>query len=347
MYNLHGSFMKKITSIDLFAGVGGMRISLQRALNRLHYKDECKLYSEINSYSRQTYDLNFPSTPLIEDIKSVKKDQIDSIIPDHDILLAGFPCQPFSRAGISNRKFLKRSHGFEDKDQGDLFFNILDILKTKRPKAFILENVQNLKTYQNGKILDEMIKKLSKYYYVPEPEVLDAREFGLAQRRKRIFIVGFLKFNGKFNYPEPTFKKTVIKDFLDSYPPKKYIISDLLWDSHQKRKIRNKKAGKGFGFRMSYPTDKATVTISARYYKDGSECLLYRGEGKNPRRLTPREVFRLQGFPENFKFSVSDLQAYKQAGNAVPINVVEKVCSSVINYLENNQKNILINKKAS
>jgi len=347
MYNLHDSFMKKITSIDLFAGVGGMRISLQRALNRLHYKDECKLYSEINSYSRQTYDLNFPSTPLIEDIKSVKKDEIDSIIPDHDILLAGFPCQPFSRAGISNRKFLKRSHGFEDKDQGDLFFNILDILKTKRPKAFILENVQNLKTYQNGKILDEMIKKLSKYYYVPEPEVLDAREFGLAQRRKRIFIVGFLKFNGKFNYPEPTFKETVIKDFLDSYPPKKYIISDLLWDSHQKRKIRNKKAGKGFGFRMSYPTDKATVTISARYYKDGSECLLYRGEGKNPRRLTPREVFRLQGFPESFKFAVSDLQAYKQAGNAVPINVVEKVCLKVVEYLSSNKKSLIVHKEAS
>ena len=347
MYNLYDSFMKKITSIDLFAGVGGMRISLQRALNRLHYKDECKLYSEINSYSRQTYDLNFPSTPLIEDIKSVKKDEIDSIIPDHDILLAGFPCQPFSRAGISNRKFLKRSHGFEDKDQGDLFFNILDILKTKRPKAFILENVQNLKTYQNGKILDEMIKKLSKYYYVPEPEVLDAREFGLAQRRKRIFIVGFLKFNGKFNYPEPTFKETVIKDFLDSYPPKKYIISDLLWDSHQKRKIRNKKAGKGFGFRMSYPTDKATVTISARYYKDGSECLLYRGEGKNPRRLTPREVFRLQGFPESFKFAVSDLQAYKQAGNAVPINVVEKVCLNVVEYLSSNKKSLIVHKEAS
>ena len=339
--------MKKITSIDLFAGVGGMRISLQRALNRLHYKDECKLYSEINSYSRQTYDLNFPSTPLIEDIKSVKKDEIDSIIPDHDILLAGFPCQPFSRAGISNRKFLKRSHGFEDKDQGDLFFNILDILKTKRPKAFILENVQNLKTYQNGKILDEMIKRLSKYYYVPEPEVLDAREFGLAQRRKRIFIVGFLKFNGKFNYPEPTFKETVIKDFLDSYPPKKYIISDLLWDSHQKRKIRNKKAGKGFGFRLSYPTDKATVTISARYYKDGSECLLYRGEGKNPRRLTPREVFRLQGFPESFKFAVSDLQAYKQAGNAVPINVVEKVCLNVVEYLSSNKKSLIVHKEAS
>jgi len=347
MYNLDDSFMKKITSIDLFAGVGGMRISLSIALKKIGLMDDCKLYSEINSYSQQTYEENFPPTKLIKDIKSVKEKDIESTIPDHDILLAGFPCQPFSRAGISNRKFLKRSHGFEDKDQGDLFFNILSILKIKKPKAFILENVQNLKTYQNGEILEQMLKKLRKHYYVPEPEVLNAQDFGLAQRRKRIFIVGFLNFNGQFKYPEPTFKKTVIKDFLDNYPEKKYIISDLLWDSHQKRKIRNKKAGKGFGFRLSYPTDEATVTISARYYKDGSECLLYRGEGKNPRRLTPREVFRLQGFPESFKFSVSDLQAYKQAGNAVPINVVEKVCLNVVEYLTSNQKNLIINKKAS
>ena len=347
MYNLHDSFMKKITSIDLFAGVGGMRISLSKALKKIGLMDDCKLYSEINSYSQQTYEENFPPTKLIKDIKSVKEKDIENTIPDHDILLAGFPCQPFSRAGISNRKFLKRSHGFEDKDQGDLFFNILSILKVKKPKAFILENVQNLKTYQNGEVLEEMLKKLRKHYYVPEPEVLNAQDFGLAQRRKRIFIVGFLNFNGKFKYPEPTFKKTVIKDFLDNYPEKKYIISDLLWDSHQKRKIRNKKAGKGFGFRLSYPTDEATVTISARYYKDGSECLLYRGEGKNPRRLTPREVFRLQGFPESFKFSVSDLQAYKQAGNAVPINVVEKVCLNVVEYLSSNQKHLVINKKAS
>ena len=339
--------MKKIISIDLFAGVGGMRISLQRALNRLKLKDDCKLYSEIDCYCRQTYDLNFPGTPLIENIKSIKKNDIKDKIPDHDILLAGFPCQPFSRAGISSRKFLKRAHGLEDKDQGDLFFNILDILNTKKPKAFILENVQNLKTYQNGKILESMIKKLSKFYYVPKPKVLDAQDFGLAQRRKRIFIVGFLNFNGKFNFPEPTFKKTIIKDFLDIYPPKKYIISDLLWSSHQKRRVRNKKAGKGFGFRLSYPKDKATVTISERYYKDGCVCLLYRGKGKNPRRLTPREVFRLQGFPESFKFPVSDLQAYKQAGNAVPINVVEKVCFNVVQYLSLNKRNFTIDKKAS
>ena len=347
MYNYNDSLMKKITSIDLFAGVGGMRISLSKALKKMGFEDECKLYSEINRYSQQTYEENFPPTRLIKDIKSVKEKDIEDVIPDHDILLAGFPCQPFSRAGISKRNNLNRAHGFDDKDQGDLFFNILDILNIKKPKAFILENVQNLKTYQNGEILDQMLKKLRKNYYVPEPQILDAQDFGLAQRRRRIFIVGFLNFNGQFNFPKPNYKKTLIKDFLDSYPPKKYIISDLLWDSHKKRKIRNKKAGKGFGFRLSYPTDKATVTISARYYKDGSECLLDRGEGKNPRKLTPREVFRLQGFPESFKFSVSDLQAYKQAGNAVPINVVEKVCGSVLEYIVNKQKNILIHKIAS
>ena len=332
--------MRKITSIDLFAGVGGMRISLSKALRKLGYIDECKLYSEINSYSQQTYNENFPETKLIEDIKSIDKKDIDQMIPDHDILLAGFPCQPFSRAGISKRKNLKRAYGFEDKDQGDLFFNILDILNTKKPRAFVLENVQNLKNHQGGKLLNKILKELRKNYYVPEPQVLDAQNFGLAQRRRRIFIVGFLNFNGDFEFPNPTNKKTKVKDFLDLYPPKKYIISDLLWKSHKKRKLRNKKAGKGFGYKLTYPTDKATITISARYYKDGSECLLYRGENKNPRKLTPREVFRLQGFPENFKFSVSDLQAYKQAGNAVPINVVEKVCSSVINYLFKNKKNL-------
>ena len=332
--------MKKISSVDLFAGVGGMRISLSRALKKIGYTDDCKLYSEINYYSQQTYKENFPNTKLIKDIKSVAKKNIDEMIPNHDILLAGFPCQPFSRAGISKRKNLKRAHGFDDKDQGDLFFNILNILNIKKPKAFILENVQNLKNYKNGEVLNEILKQLRKNFYVPEPKVLDAQDFGLAQRRKRIFIVGFLKFNGLFNFPKPTYKKTTVKDFLDSYPQKKYIISDLLWSSHQKRKIRNKKAGKGFGFRITHPSDKATVTISARYYKDGSECLLYRGENKNPRRLTPREVFRLQGFPESFKFSVSDLQAYRQAGNAVPINVVEKVCSSVINYLIQNKKDL-------
>ena len=335
--------MKKITSIDLFAGVGGIRIALNKALNKLGLKDDCRLYSEINLYCQQTYDANFPNTPLLKDIKSIKVNDIKEKIPDHDILLAGFPCQPFSKAGISNRNFLKRSHGFEDKDQGNLFFNILKIINKKKPKAFILENVQHLKNYDNGNALKLILKSLRKNYYVPEPEILDAKYFGLAQQRTRIFIVGFLSKNTDFIYPKPTYKETKVEDFLDKYPQKKYVISDLLWASHQKRRERNKIAGKGFGYKMTYPEDKFTRTISSRYFKDGAECLIYRGENKNPRMLSPREVFRLQGFPDNFKIPVSNTQAYKQAGNTVPINVVENVCLNVLRYLLDSE-NIKINK---
>ena len=332
--------MKKITSLDLFAGVGGMRISLAKAVRRLGFYDECKLYSEINEYSIQTYEANFTKTKHIKDIKSVKNSEISNKIPNHDILLAGFPCQPFSRAGVSKRKYLKRAHGFNDKDQGDLFFNILEILKIKKPKAFLLENVQHLENYSNGKVLDEILYNLRKYYYVPKPKVLDAQDFGLAQRRRRIYIVGFLDKKNEFQYPEPNFKKVKVRDFLDKNFDKKYIISDKLWQSHQKRKERNKKNGKGFGFKLTNPNEKCTRTISSRYYKDGSECLIFRGDTRNPRRLTPREVFRLQGFPESFKFPVSDLQAYRQAGNAVPIFVVEKVCIEVLKYLMSKKKEL-------
>ena len=325
--------MKRITSIDLFAGVGGMRLALERAIKKLRLSHKCKLHSEINLYCRHTYDENFPNTPLIKDIKEVKSERINKEIPDHDILLAGFPCQPFSKAGISKRKSLNMKHGLEDTKQGNLFFNILDIINKKKPKAFILENVENLKFYSNGKVLEKILKSLRRNYYVPAPEILDAQDFGLAQRRKRIFILGFLNKNDDFKYPEPTYQKTKVADFLDKYPKKKYIISDLLWKSHQIRKIRNKKAGKGFGYKLTYSKDKYTRTISSRYFKDGGECLIYRGEGKNPRKLSPKEVFRLQGFPENFKIPVSDNQAYRQAGNAVPINVVEKICSNVIRYM--------------
>ena len=332
--------MHKISSIDLFAGVGGIRIALNKALNKLGLKDDCRLYSEINLYCQQTYDANFPNTALIKDIKSIKQKDIKEKIPDHDILLAGFPCQPFSKAGVSKRKSLKMKLGLEDKKQGDLFFNILEIINKKKPKAFILENVENLKTYSDGSVLEKILKGLRQYYYVPTPEIIDAQDFGLAQRRKRIFITGFLDKNSDFKYPEPTYEKTKVAYFLDKYPKKKYIISDLLWKSHQKRKIRNKKAGKGFGYKLTYPKDKYTRTISSRYFKDGGECLIYRGENRNPRLLSPREVFRLQGFPENFKIPVSNTQAYKQAGNAVPVNVVEKICINIIKYLINKKSKL-------
>ena len=336
--------MKIISSIDLFAGVGGMRISLENALKKINLKENCKLYSEINLYCQQTYNANFPTTPIIENIKSVQKQDIENKIPNHDILLAGFPCQPFSKAGISKRKSLDMKHGLDDKKQGDLFFNILDIINIKKPKVFILENVEHLKNYAGGFVFQKILKSLRKNYYVPEPEILDAQDFGLAQRRKRIFIVGFLSKNEDFIFPKPTYKNTKVADFLDKYPKKKYIISDLLWKSHQIRKIKNKKAGKGFGYKLTFPNDKYTRTISSRYFKDGGECLIFRGKGKNPRKLSPREVFRLQGFPENFKIPVSDNQAYRQAGNAVPINVVEKICLNVVKYILLNE---IIKKKAA
>ena len=328
--------MKKISSIDLFAGVGGLRLGLEKALKKLGLKNETVLYSEINKHCQKTYEKNFTHTKLIEDIKSISEKDIRSRIPDHNILLAGFPCQPFSQAGVSLRNSLNRAHGFKDKNQGNLFFSILAILNKKRPETFLLENVQNLVTYNNGKAMSEILKLLRKNYYVPEPQILDARDYELAQRRRRVFIVGFLnKASNEFIYPEKIKKRLCVKDFLDKNVDKKYTISDKLWLGHINRKKRNKLNGKGFGFKLTHPEDKCTNTISSRYYKDGSECLISQGINKNPRKLTPRECFRLQGFPESFKMSDSSVEAYKQAGNSVPINVVEKICFNIIEYLFN------------
>jgi len=330
--------MNKIKSIDLFAGVGGLRIGLEKALKKLGFKHECVFYSEIDKNCRKTYEKNFPHTRLIENIKLIKN--IKKEVPNHNILLAGFPCQPFSQAGVSKRKSLNRNHGFQDKKQGNLFFNILEILDKKRPDTFLLENVQNLVTYNNGKVIKKILKLLRKNYYVPDPQILDARDFGLAQRRRRVYIVGFLnKSLNNFVYPERIKKELRVKDFLEHKVDDNYTISNKLWSGHINRKKRNKKNGKGFGFKLTHPLDSCTNTISSRYYKDGSECLISQGLNKNPRKLTPRECFRLQGFPESFKISSSKVEAYKQAGNAVPINVIRSICFKIFDYLVSNRNN--------
>ena len=326
-----------IKSIDLFAGVGGLRIGLEKALKKLGLKHDCVLYSEINKHCQKTYEKNFSPTKLIEDIKSVK--DIKFQIPNHDILLAGFPCQPFSQAGVSLRNSLNRKHGFDDKDQGNLFFNILKVLEIKKPQMFLLENVQNLVSHNKGKTIKKILNLLRKTYYVPEPEILDARDYGLAQRRRRVFILGFLdKSILDFSYPNIIKKDLKVKDFLDKTVESSYTISNKLWKGHVERKKRNKLNGKGFGYKLTYPSDQCTNTISSRYYKDGSECLIYQGENLNPRKLTPKECFRLQGFPENFKISSSKVEAYKQAGNSVPIKIVEKVSYQILRYMLNNKK---------
>jgi len=256
-----------------------------------------------------TLKLTTGAEKLITDIKSIKPYKIRSVVPEHDVLLAGFPCQPFSQAAVSLRNYLNRKHGFEDEHEGNLFFNILDIIEAKKPDAFLLENVQNLATYDNGNVMNVILESLRKKYYVPDPKILNAQHFGLAQRRRRVYIVGFLEKNDcEFMYPEPDNSKVKVRDFLEKGVDTFYTISDRLWNGHKKRRLRN---------------------------KDGGECLIYQGKNRNPRKLTPRECFNLQGFPGNFKIPGSNTQSYKQAGNAVPVRVVEKICINIIKYLIN------------
>lgn len=311
-----------IKIIDLFAGIGGIRRGFEQASKE---KIKCVFTSEWDTYAAQTYLANYPDEDVFGDITTV--DTTD--IPDHDILLAGFPCQPFSQAGLKK--------GFDD-TRGTLFFDIERILIAKKPKAFLLENVKRLKTHDNGRTLEIIIKHLKEAGYKNlHINVLKARDFGLPQNRERIFIVGFLDENVKFEFPKPTHEKTRVGDILETKIDSKYTISDKLWEGHQRRKTENKLKGKGFGFGIVNSDSEYTNTISARYYKDGSEILIEQ-KGKNPRKLTPREAARLQGYPDSFKIVVSDNQAYKQFGNSVPVNTIQAVAAEMLRSLKGVEK---------
>ncbi|MBL0690742.1 MAG: DNA cytosine methyltransferase [SAR324 cluster bacterium] len=309
--------MAKLKIIDLFAGIGGIRLGFNKAAkNDL----DCVFTSEWDKYATQTYQANFGDAPVYGDITKVDLDKI----PKHDILLAGFPCQPFSQAGFKK--------GFSD-TRGTLFFDIIRILDAKKPPAFLLENVKSLKTHDGGRTLQIIITHLRDIGYENvQYQVLRARDFGLPQNRERIYIVGFLNENNLFAFPRPTYKETRVADILETNIDHKYTISDRLWEGHQRRKRENKLNGKGFGYGIVNEDSKYTNTISARYYKDGSEILIEQ-QGKNPRKLTPREAARLQGFPDNFKIPVSNTQAYKQFGNSVAVNVIEKIALKMFNCL--------------
>lgn len=311
--------------IDLFAGIGGMRIAYERA------GAHCVYSNEWNKYSQQTYYANFGVQPD-GDITKVDAESI----PDHDILVAGFPCQPFSIAGVSKKQSLGRATGFEDKTQGTLFFDICRILKAKRPKAFMLENVKNLCSHDKGrtfKVIQESLKELNYSIFY---QVLDGKSY-VPQHRERIVIVGFdmerygdiKDFDFKF---APVEKLPIVCDILEKDVAEKYTLSDKLWNYLQNYAAKHKEAGNGFGYGIA-PLDGITRTISARYYKDGSEILIAQS-GKNPRRLTPRECARLQGFPDSFKIPVSDTQAYKQFGNSVVVPLMEQVAKKVVAKLE-------------
>ena len=309
------------TFIDLFAGIGGMRIAFERA------GGHCVYSNEWNKYSQQTYFANFGEQPE-GDITQVAA----SSIPDHDILVAGFPCQPFSIAGVSKKNSLGRATGFEDKTQGTLFFDVCRILKEKRPKAFMLENVKNLCSHDKGRTFKVILESLDELNYSVFYSILDGQDF-VPQHRERILIVGFNRelYPKEFDFEfklTPRLPKPKMRDILDHDVDSKYTLSDKLWTYLQDYAAKHRAAGNGFGYGMA-PLDGVSRTISARYYKDGSEILIEQS-GKNPRRLTPRECARLQGFPDSFKIPVSDTQAYKQFGNSVVVPLMENVAELMV-----------------
>lgn len=306
-----------IKIIDLFAGVGGIRKGIENAYGQDNV--ECVFSSEINKFAVQTYKANHNNENVHGDITLVNEKDI----PDHDILLGGFPCQAFSMAG--------KGLGFAD-TRGTLFFEIERILKEKKPKTFLLENVKRLVTHDKGNTFKVIIDKLEGLGYKVFHKVLRARDFGVPQNRERIFIVGFLDHSIDFEFPEPLKINTKVGDILDDNVDPKYTISDKLWLGHQTRKLNNKANGKGFGYQMVTHDSSYTGTLSARYNKDGSEILIYQ-EGKNPRKLTPREAARLQGFPEDFIIPVSNAQAYKQFGNSVCVPVITAIASEIKKYI--------------
>ena len=304
--------------IDLFAGIGGMRIAFERCGGRCVYSNEW------NKYSQQTYFANFGEQPEGDITKVNAAD-----IPDCDVLVAGFPCQPFSIAGVSKKNSLGRATGFEDKTQGTLFFDVCRILKEKRPKAFLLENVKNLCSHDKGRTFQVIRESLDELDYEVFYEVLDGQRF-VPQHRERILIVGFdrKRYGGgiRFDFDLKEVKHPpVMKDILETKVEEKYTLSDKLWLYLQEYAARHRAAGNGFGYGIAPPQGIAR-TLSARYYKDGSEILIAQ-EGRNPRRLTPRECARLQGFPDSFKIPVSDTQAYRQFGNSVVVPLMENVAA--------------------
>lgn len=293
--------------IDLFAGIGGIRLGFE------DYFGKCVFSSEFNKFSQLTYKANFGHLPHGDITEINEKD-----IPPFDILLAGFPCQPFSYAGLKK--------GFEDA-RGTLFFDIARILDYHKPKVVFLENVKGFKNHDKGRTFKVVQRTLKNMGYKVYAKVLNAKNFGVPQNRERIFIIGLLA-DEPFRFPLPPNHSVKVGDILEAQVNEKYTISDKLWAGHQRRKAEHKAKGNGFGYSLFDAESPYTSTISARYYKDGSEILIYQPD-KNPRKITPREAARLQGYPESFIIPVSDTQAYRQFGNSVSVPVIRALAKSI------------------
>lgn len=326
--------------IDLFAGIGGIRLGFEAI------GGECVFTSEWDSYAQKTYTENFKGGhPLNGDITQIQEDEI----PDHDVLLGGFPCQPFSIAGVSKKNALGRAHGFADETQGTLFFDVARIIAKKRPRAFMLENVKNLQSHDKGRTFDVIQRTLRDLGYQIFVKVIDGAHF-VPQHRERIIIVGFRDpvifdwetldippkgvhtlgeiLHKKSGEPELEWDGSNYYDHAKRKVLDKYTLTDNLWTYLQNYKKKHQAAGNGFGFGLVTP-ESVTRTLSARYYKDGSEILVSQGSKKNPRRLTPRECARLMGFPDSLRIPVSDTRAYKQFGNSVVVPVIGAVARAM------------------
>ena len=314
------------TFIDLFAGMGGFRIAMQENGGK------CVFSSEWNKYAQTTYLANFGEMPFGD----ITTKEVKSCIPQRfDVFCAGFPCQPFSIAGISKKKSLGRETGFKDKTQGTLFFDFVEIISKHRPKAFFLENVKNLVSHDHGNTFRIIKGTLDELGYHVFHKVMDGKYF-VPQHRERIMIVGFKKRLFKsdcFSFPEVDGTTPAVRDILETDINPKYTLSDKLWTYLQNYAEKHKEKGNGFGYGLVDP-DGITRTLSARYYKDGSEILIPQGENKNPRRLSPRECARLMGYPDTYRIDiVSEAQAYRQCGNSVVVPLITEVAKNLVNTL--------------
>jgi DNA (cytosine-5)-methyltransferase 1 len=312
----------RFTFIDLFAGIGGFRMAMQRL------QGECVFTSEWDKMAQRTYYANFGEIPFGD----ITKPETKEWIPEKfDIICGGFPCQPFSIAGVSKKISLGRKHGFEDERQGNLFFHVAEIIEKHRPKAFFLENVKNLVSHDKGNTFQVIRDTLVNLGYSFHSKVLDGKHF-VPQHRERTFMVGFdaevFNYEENFEFPVMPETKHMVKQILHTNIDSKYTLSDKLWNYLQGYAKKHKEKGNGFGFGLADP-DGITRTMSARYYKDGAEILIAQGD-KNPRRLTPRECALLQGYPPHFEIPVSDNQAYKQFGNSVVVPLIEAIGEKVV-----------------
>jgi DNA-methyltransferase (dcm) len=322
--------MNSFTFIELFAGIGGFRLAFQKQGGK------CLFASEWDSFAALTYEANFGEPPA-GDITKIDPHSI----PDHDILTAGFPCQPFSIAGVTKHNALGNAHGFEHATQGTLFFNVANIIKAKKPRAFLLENVKNLLTHNGGetfRVIRETLEHELGYFVTPE--LIDARSV-VPQHRERVFLIGFREPR-EFNLSPLPNLTPKFRNVLDKRVDSKYTLTDNLWKYLQDYAKKHRAKGNGFGYSLTDPNG-ISRTLSARYYKDGSEILIEQRKGKNPRRLTPRECARLMGFPEDFRIVASDTKAYKQFGNSVVVPVVEHIAREMIKCLKDER---VITKKA-